>query len=304
MGLSVLIATFGLAANSTAVIIGAMLVAPLMTPILAYSAAMVMGWPNRQIVSFVIVIAGSLGAIGLALGVALVIPALAVEPLPAEVLARTTPNLLDLGIAIAAGAAGAYVTVRTKGLGSLPGVAIAVALVPPLSVVGVTLAAREYDLAQGAALLWFTNLAAIILAASVVFMLTGFVPRRRVELRQRRVQVGFAIAACVVIGVAFPLAKHSQTNFQEAQNEQQLSNAVIDWIAERDLRLANIELNRSGSELDITIDLIGPDQPPPTDTLADAVANATGRAANVTVGWVQEQRTVHRSEPGSALGAP
>jgi len=136
------IASLGLMNDSTAVVIGAMLVAPLMTPIMAAAAALVQTWTMRLIESVAIVAGGA--ALGVVLGwlSTVFIPRIGSDtPLPSEVLSRTTPNLADLGIAIFAGAAGAYVTVRSEAGSALPGVGIAVALVPPLATVGITLGA-------------------------------------------------------------------------------------------------------------------------------------------------------------------
>ena len=108
MLLSATIAALGLANNSAAVVIGAMLVAPLMTPILAIAASMVQGWGRRMLDSLAIVGAGALCAIAVGFVVATITPFLhSGVPLPGELLARTNPNLVDLGIALAAGAAAA-----------------------------------------------------------------------------------------------------------------------------------------------------------------------------------------------------
>ena len=135
MMLSTAIAVLGILADSTAVVIGAMLLAPLMFPVLGAAAAIVMGWPLRIIRRVLLVAVGSVLAVVLAAVISFVVPG-HTDPLPAELLARTSPNLLDLGIALAAGAAGAYGQVRRHAAEALTGVAVAVALLPPLAVVG------------------------------------------------------------------------------------------------------------------------------------------------------------------------
>ncbi len=137
MALSAVIAALGLIADSSAVVIGAMLVAPLMTPIMAFSASLVMGWPVRQVEAAVLVAAASAEAVGVGWVVSAVVPAFRPVLLSQELLSRTQPGLLDLAIAVAAGAAGGYVAVHRKAAGALPGVAIAVAVVPPLAAAGV-----------------------------------------------------------------------------------------------------------------------------------------------------------------------
>ena len=104
MWMSVTIAVLGLIANSTAVVIGAMLVAPLMSPILGLAAALVMGWPMRALRQGAVAATGALGAVALATAVSALVPG-SMDPIPSEIMARTSPNLLDLGVAMAAGAA-------------------------------------------------------------------------------------------------------------------------------------------------------------------------------------------------------
>ena len=146
------IAAFGLVNDSGAVVIGAMLVAPLMTPILGLAAATVQAWLARQVESLAIIGGGALLAVGVGWVMARVLPEVDADvTLPGELLARTAPNLLDLAIAVAAGAAGGYVLVRKEAGSALPGVGIAVALVPPLATVGITLGLGRTDLTDGAA---------------------------------------------------------------------------------------------------------------------------------------------------------
>ena len=138
--LSAAIAAFGLLADSGAVVIGAMLVAPLMTPILASAAATVTA-DNRLLARSVAILAlGTLLAIavGWAVGFIAAVHVIDVGALPDEIRSRTFPGLLDLGIAIAAGAAAGYIQPRRSAISALPGVGIAVALVPPLATVGIT----------------------------------------------------------------------------------------------------------------------------------------------------------------------
>ncbi len=204
--LSVLIAVFGLISNSTAVVIGAMLVAPLMRPVLAVGAAMVSGWPARQGTFFTVVVAASAGSAFLAWATTkLLLPDS--TPISAEILARTSPTLIDVGIALAAGAAGAYATVRKEVGEALPGVAVAVAL--PLATVGVTFALGRTDLAWGALLLYLTNLAGIVLVGALVFLLTVFAPKLQMIGEVRRIRAGIITAAVAVVLVSISLGIQS-----------------------------------------------------------------------------------------------
>ncbi|MEL7068811.1 MAG: DUF389 domain-containing protein [Cyanobacteria bacterium J06581_3] len=165
--LSGVISTLGLLAGSTAAIIGAMIVAPLMGPITGMAFAITMG--NRRLLkrSGLAVLTGALLTVGTAY---LICSLVGFNTLNSEILERTRPTLIDLAIGLAAGAAGAFAKTR-RGVGdALPGVAIAVALVPPLSVIGIGLAFSDRAVFSGSALLFLTNLAGIILSGGLVFI--------------------------------------------------------------------------------------------------------------------------------------
>ncbi len=163
---SATIASYGLLTNSTAVVIGAMLVAPLMGPIFGISLGLIIGDRRLFARAFGAELLGVCAVIGLGLVIGLVPFRL---DLGSEVLARTQPTLYDILIALAAGLAGAYTLAHERLSPSLPGVAIAVALVPPLATCGLCLSAADWDLALGAFLLFLANFLAIQVAAAAVF---------------------------------------------------------------------------------------------------------------------------------------
>ena len=138
--LSTIIATAGLISDSAAVVIGAMLVAPMMNPVMAAAGAVVMGWSRRFYGSIWLVLSMGVGAVFLSSLITLISPEIVF--IPEQVLARTRPTYYDLLIALAAGSAGAY-TITRKESGAIPGVAVAVALLPPLASAGVLLVAGE-----------------------------------------------------------------------------------------------------------------------------------------------------------------
>ncbi|MBW1781015.1 MAG: DUF389 domain-containing protein [Deltaproteobacteria bacterium] len=163
LSISVLIAGFGLVTNSPAVVIGAMLVSPLMTPIFGISLGLV-----------------------LAIGVAAILGALpfAQEVTP-EMLARTSPTLLDLLVAALAGTAGCLAMIDERISPVLPGIAMATALVPPLAVSGLCIAFGAFDGAWGAFLLFFANFLAILAISAVLFIVAGFVSREEMGSKLR-----------------------------------------------------------------------------------------------------------------------
>lgn len=285
LSLSVIIATYGILSDSSAVVIGAMLIAPLMTPVLAMAASVVMGWPGRLSTSATIVAAASVGAIFLAWLLSLLAPQeLFALVLPGELLARTEPTTFDLGIALAAGAAGAYVLVRHEALAALPGVAISVALVPPLAVVGTSLELGEGDLARGALLLYLTNLAGIIFAAIVVFVVTGFIPEFQMRNVGRRIAVGVAAALFGVVVVFVPLSGNATDIVIDAQTRTEVSQDVEAWLGE-DSPQEVTSLEVVGDL--ITVDLVGPQEPPPPQLLRAQLADRLGDEVTLTVRWTQ-----------------
>lgn len=167
------IATFGLVESSPAVIIGAMLISPLMGPIMATGLALAIGdlyLGAKAVLNLLASISASVAFSGLLVWL---LPFHAATP---EILARTNPNLLDLGIALLSGLAGSVVVSRASddGATALPGVAIAVALMPPLCVIGFGLGSNvNLDIMGGAGLLFLTNLVAIVASAFLVFLLVG-----------------------------------------------------------------------------------------------------------------------------------
>ncbi|MGW8208662.1 MAG: TIGR00341 family protein [Syntrophobacteria bacterium] len=170
MCLSTAIASLGLIQNSTAVVIGAMVVAPLMTPLIGSGLALVQG--NTSLFR------DSIKAMGFGIGAALLISIFfgfiaPIEELTPELLARGAPTLIDLVVAFLSGVAAAYAVARPSLLGALAGVAIAAALVPPLATVGISFAEGAWKISEGAAILFLTNLVAIILGAAFIYRRLG-----------------------------------------------------------------------------------------------------------------------------------
>jgi uncharacterized hydrophobic protein (TIGR00271 family) len=165
------IASLGLMADSAVAIVGAMLIAPLMRPILAIAYGVVTGKPTLLWRAVMTLLIGILVTVLIAW---LTEQILGLREPTREIMARTRPSMIDLGVAVAAGIAAALASVRRNVADTLPGVAIAVALVPPLCVLGITLSIGAFEQAWGAALLFAVNLVAIVLCAVVVFLVDGY----------------------------------------------------------------------------------------------------------------------------------
>jgi uncharacterized hydrophobic protein (TIGR00271 family) len=154
-----LIATFGLISNSSAVIIGAMLIAPLMLPLRAMAFAALEG----ELPLFRKSLFSIIGATIIAFLLSNIAGHLVNIPeFGSEVLARTQPNLVDLAIAVVAGGISAFAKVRKGVSDAVAGTAIAVALMPPLCVVGLSSSQEQYFFAKGAFILYLTNLLGIV----------------------------------------------------------------------------------------------------------------------------------------------
>jgi uncharacterized hydrophobic protein (TIGR00271 family) len=278
---SVVVAVMGLSADSAAVVIGAMLLAPLMQPVLATAACLSMSLFGRALWALIRVLTATAWCIMIAYVLSRLIPD---GPLPGEVEARTRPDIRDLVVALAAGAAGAYATVRRDASSALPGVAVAVALVPPLATVGITLEAAEPELAVGAALLYGTNLAAIIFAGVMVFIATGFVPARRLANTALQLIVAGVITLALVVVVAVPLFGRSAAAVEAAQHQVAARSIVDAWLNGLDL---SPEVNVADDR--VLVRLRGFDQPPDDASLIEALQAELGEVT-VLVEWVRTER--------------
>lgn len=214
MVLSTILASLGLFLNSPSVVIGAMVLAPLMAPIVSLSMGFLRDNLNLARKSFNTLVTGVVLAIIVSAAMAYLLP---YEKVTNEILARLRPSLLDLMVAIVSGIAGAYATAREHVAKSLPGVAIAVALVPPLCVSGIGLGWWNLEVFQGALLLFFTNLVGIILAASITFLVLGFSPFSRAAK-------GMILSAVLAGIVAIPLFYSFLGIMQSARIEKLLAS--------------------------------------------------------------------------------
>jgi uncharacterized hydrophobic protein (TIGR00271 family) len=258
-----------------------MLIAPLMTPILGTAAALVVGRPKRVVESLVNALGGAATAILVGFIVAQFQPQLSTGvPLPEELLARTQPNLTDLLIALAAGAAGAFVAIRSEAGSALPGVGIAVALVPPLTTIGMTIALGRWGLALNAGLLFATNLLAIIAAGGIVLVLAGYEAYLG-RLGQRSARRAWALLVIAIVVVAIPLGWQTSREVDQGRISTATVRAVATWGP--DMTLTDLQVDDSAEPTLITVDLIGRELPTDVDGLAGMLATELGRAVDLRV---------------------
>lgn len=284
--LSTMIAAFGLLADSVAVVIGAMLVAPLMTPILGVAVSIALTEVGRLVVSVRTVVGGAVGAVAVGWLVAfLAAGPVTAASLPGEILGRTYPGLLDLGIAVSAGLAAGYLLVDQKAAASAAGVAIAVALVPPLATVGICLQLGAWPLAVGALLLFSTNLVAIVLSAAAVILALQALPRGFLRVRARQLRRGFAVVLAGVVAVAVPLGIHTRNVVEQERFGRTVAAAVAAW----DPRAVVTDLVATPSDVwEVDLLVSSPATREPAWRLADLLSERTGHPLRLSLSFVSE----------------
>lgn len=296
MSFAAVIASTGVVADSTAVVIGAMLIAPLMTPLMGMAISLVMGWPVRLGRSATIATTGILAAITIGAAVGLLVPAAFDPDTNSQVLARTSPTILDLVIALAAGAAGAYGLSRPDVSDSLPGVAIAISLVPPLTVVGLTLSHGSLTQASGALLLFATNMVAILAMGGVVFVITGVTPIQRLAANQQRVRTSlaaFGAGGALVVGGLLLNGAQIARDLAETNDVETAVSTWLEPFPDHDL----VEITVVDDTLVAIV--LGPSEGAPgAQALAEVAADQLDRSVAVQVRLVVEERETARADPG------
>lgn len=260
--LSTIIATAGLISDSAAVVIGAMLVAPLMTPVMAAAGSVVMGWPTRFYQSLWLILLMALGALAISAFMTLISPELLI--LPEQVLARTRPTFWDLIIALAAGSAGAY-TITRKQSGAIPGVAVAVALLPPLAATGILFTNGDSELALRALVLFLTNFIAMVLSAALTFLAVGVQPAGARAQSGSFVRAQLFLFSLLTLAISAPLWIYSERVIFNAEYQAARSEVLQNWLERHKLELLDIEILREDQRL--VLHLAGPR--PPTATIGE-----------------------------------
>ena len=282
------IATFGLLEESTAAIIGAMIVAPLLRPIRAMAFGAVAGSLYIFMRAMGTLTLGIILPLLLSAGVEKVIR---FAQFGAEVVSRSQPTLLDLGIAIVAGSVAGFAAIRPEIADSIAGTAVAVALMPPLCVVGLAFAHGNFHLGTGAMLLFATNLLGISLACMVVFLLTGHVD----HVRARTALIGTFV---VTLALAVPLAQSLRILVHEARLEVSLRNALADTVTFRraELSSARFDWHVFPPHVTLRIRSDGAVTPHQVQLLEEHAQRVTGQRFRLTLGVTLINR-VEAAEP-------
>lgn len=285
--LSTVIAANGVIEDSTATVIGAMIIAPLMTPILATTAALVMGNGPRAWRSLLLVIAGALGVVA----VATVLGALEVHVVDfktnSQITGRVAPRALDLVVALAAGTAGAFATSRDDVADSLPGVAVSIALVPPLCVVGISLSAAEWLDAWGALLLFLTNFLSILLAGGAVFTILGLGAASTASHSPLNKRRAYRVIALGVLLVAIPLSVATVRVYRNSIAQTKITTITNQWVRQYSKDIVVRSVLVSGGAAKILIS--GPEQPPSIYDLGAEIKSKVEHVAEVDLRYVPSQ---------------
>jgi len=279
--LSAAIAAGGVVGNSTPAVIGAMIIAPLATPIYGVALATVIGSPRRLRAAMALLLFGILANIGIGvLAGLLLVQRMPLDQNP-QITGRTAPTMLDLCVAVATGIAGAFALTRRDVSNILAGVAIAISLVPVLAVVGITLGAGRLDLAWGALLLFLTNVAAILVAGTVVFGAAGY-QRESVEMNRRAARRARTFIVIFLVALIVPLGTASLRTLRYDIWVQATSSVAHEWVTGSDWSVDSVRVNGD----DIVITALGPGAPPDVETLEAEVRKNV--PAHVTVILVEE----------------
>ena len=277
--LSSIIATGGILEDSAAVVVGAMIIAPLMTPMLATAFSTITGDWRNAVRSFLVTAVGAALVVLVAAVVTSLAPAGVHLAGNAQVVSRTAPRLIDLLIALAAGAAGAVAVVRKDVAEVLPGVAVAVSIVPPLCVAGAAFAGGSPSLAYGALLLFMTNFFAVQLAGCAVFASMGFGGVARQGTTRHARNVGVAVAIIGTLLLTLPLAATSGQLARDATLENKATNAVQRWLKGTDYESLSVVVK----SMVVTVQITGRGVPPQTGDLARLLSSGDPQPSRVRV---------------------
>ncbi|MFI2780756.1 DUF389 domain-containing protein [Streptomyces sp. ALB3] len=260
--LASVIASAGVVGDSTATVIGAMIVAPLMTPILGCALALVLADRWQVVRCVLLVIGGALAVVVIGMLLGWVVSPPDGFSSNSQVSSRISPRLIDLLAALATGTVGAFALVRADISDTLPGVAIAISLVPPLAVTGLLITVGRYHDAAEAALLFGTNVAAIVATGTLVFLIYGV----RGAARESGLRVGrfrgrtLVAVASVVLLVAVPLTHGTVSVARDRTLAADARPVAEKWATTRDWQIASVEA-RNGT---VVVSVLGlPPQPAP-----------------------------------------
>jgi uncharacterized hydrophobic protein (TIGR00271 family) len=274
--LSCIIATPGLLQGSTATIIGAMIVAPLMTPILAFSLGVIWGDGNIIKTSLLSLLKGIALAIMISACIAYVIP---MPDYSQEILARTKPTLFDIIVALGSGIVGAYGNANKKISNTLVGIAIAVALMPPLCTVGIGLGTFNQDIATGAFVLFAINLVSISLAGAIVFWAMKVHPPLADQGKvMKRAIYEIVLSLIILSAIAVPVGLYMYEGFRDSRARLAVMRILGEEIPEASV--FDLRMEKERGRYFFIISLSG-EKPPESGAIAALRARLQGECSRI-----------------------
>jgi uncharacterized hydrophobic protein (TIGR00271 family) len=288
LAFSTIIATFGLFLDSVAVIIGGMLIAPLMSPVLAVGLGVARGdlLFLRSLIKGILF--GSVLGVFISSVIAFALPDIS---LGNQVYIRIEPNLFDLVVAFFSGVAGAYAYAHKDVNAALPGVAIAAALIPPLSVVGIGVGYADYQIMLGALLLFTANLIAISFGGAITFLLVGFYPSLKVDEGEVR-NKAFIVSIILIVIVLIPMSYFTITNIKSARNIQKSRDVVLEYYKEDDkFTPGSIDITKRGDEFEVIVQLYGVEEPGEQDIkiVKDRLKMSLGEDVKLIIRYIKHK---------------
>ena len=264
--LSAVIATAGVLADSTATVIGAMIIAPLSTPIMGIALGLV---KRERIRAGRFVFWGAVVVVLVGVIAALVVPDIDVHTND-QITSRTSPTVVDLIAAIATGLAGAVGLSRRDVAAVLPGVAIAISLVPPLAVVGICLGEGDLPLALGALLLFVSNLVSMVIAGTVLFAALGYSAEADQEARRVGAErKSYVTLVALLVAVLVPLALNTALVLLLHSWTGRIQDVAENWLAGvPEAEVTDVTFASSSFRIEVRVP---PDELPPTDDLLRAL---------------------------------
>lgn len=307
-----LIATLGLLADNAAVVIGAMVVAPWILPLRVAVFALLSG--SRRILFRSVATLGAGAGITLLLSlllgwIARTSGLLLIDALPDQVLARSEPTLLDLGIALAAGAVATYAKVNAKAVSSMAGTAIAVALVPPVCVMGLMLAAHDLAAARGAGLLYAANLLGILIGGLIVLAIREPYFREKLRhSRRSRLPVLISVGLLLLVGyklhgrldqLLYKIKREASKQTIEQDIRSYLKRGTLTFGANKSLDLESVDFDwpdywqtKATPKLQLVVRVTDPTTP--SFKQVQEIQNRINRKLSEKFPGLQMQMQVHR----------
>ena len=297
-----IIATAGVAADSATTIIGAMLVAPLMSPMLGTALAVAIGRPAKALRAFALTalgmtkgVMGFMKGIGMGIAVVVAVGVTAIIPVDVDmstntqVLARTSPRLVDLIIALASGFVAALASIRSDIPDAVPGIAISASIVPPLCVVGAALYEGVFDAAVGAFLLFVTNYVAIQIMGGAVYLIAGLGTRALSVIEGKARSLWYGAVGIGALVVVLLLASTSFSVVHESEQLRSVQNVVAAWVDGSDWRISRFELEDGSLHLEVA----GTGEEPSVEQLNRELIDAGVELDEVSLAVVEEHRVLN-----------